>query len=183
MKNVIVGATSERLILEYLTIGLRTRDVQSIPYGSLKAVEARKGDSTIPGWAKINLQLAAMSAFTTSLVIEKAGEPPFHILFRPMPGVGDNRAAAIEIGRIISESRPEIATEVTYSSVGEGGKRAGCVRALRWGVTGGIVFAIPLGFFLGDAAGFAAGFFTGALVVGLLSFFWPMLTRGFTGRG
>jgi hypothetical protein len=89
----------------------------------------------------------------------------------------------VEIGRIIAEARPEITTEVSYSSVGEGGKKAGCIRALRWGLIGGVVCAIPLGIVLGDPAGFAAGLFTGALIVGVVSFFWPMLTRGFTGRG
>ncbi|MBN1435206.1 hypothetical protein JW921_10635 [Candidatus Fermentibacterales bacterium] len=183
MKNVLTAATSQRLLLEFVSIGLRTREVQSMPYGSLEAVETRKGDSTIPGWAKLNLQLAAMSAFTTSLVLKKVGEPPFHILFRPMPRLGDNRGAALEIGRIIMEMRPELPTSVDYAGDAGDSRRPGCATALRWGVVGGVVLAVPVGVALGGPEGFAAGFFAGALVAGLFSFFWAMIRRSFTGTG
>jgi len=73
-RNVLLGVTETRLILEYVSIGLKTKRVEEIPFDLLDALEVKKGDSTIPGWAKINLQSALVNALTTSLIIRKTSK-------------------------------------------------------------------------------------------------------------
>ncbi len=94
-KNVMVGVTKSRLLLEYVTIGMKTKRLDEIPLSMIDAIESRKGDSTIPGWARINIHNAIMDALTTSLIVRKTGERSIHITFRPLPRFKGNREAAL----------------------------------------------------------------------------------------
>ena len=92
-RNVLVGVTGTRLILEYTTIGMKTKRIDEIPFSMVEAVESRKGDSTIPGWAGINIHNAILDALTTSLIVRKTGERLGAIEIRPV--LNDRKTAII----------------------------------------------------------------------------------------
>jgi hypothetical protein len=180
-RNVLVGVTGTRLLLEYTTIGMKTKSVDEIPFSMIEAIESRKGDSTIPGWARINVQNAILDALTTSLVVKKTGERSIHVSFRPLPGFRGNREAGLRIARVIIELRPDIADTVDLQSERKAeGSTAG--RSFRVALLTGILLAVPFAF-IGGVPGAVAGFFAGAVTGGVFALFWPYLRRTVTGRG
>ncbi len=162
MRNVLAGATPTRLVLETITLALRTKSVEHLEYSRLEGISAGSGDSSMPGWAKLNLGAAIAEGVTTHLVVKPSGEPPRHYLFRPMPFYGENRKAGLEIGLAISRSRPDLPTEVDLKSwrASTGAHRSW----LRWGLWGAVSAAAILGIALRSPGGAAAGAFAGFLL-------------------
>ena len=180
-RNVLLGVTETRLILEYVSIGLKTKKVEEISFDMLDALEVRKGDSTISGWARINLQNAITNALTTSLIIRKTGEKSVHITFRSIPRFEGNREAGVRIARIIGNSRPDIPSTVDLCSERKQDGSAG-MRILKAAIVTGFLFAVPFAF-AGGFYGALGGAISGAVVGGVFSLFWPDLKRTLTGRG
>jgi hypothetical protein len=180
-RNVLVGVTGTRLILEYTTLRMKTKSVDEIPFSMIEAIESRKGDSTIPGWARINVQNAILDALTTSLVVKKTGERSIHVSFRPLPGFRGNREAGLRIARLVIERRPDIVETVDLKSERKaGGSAAG--RSFRVALLAGAILAVPFAF-VGGFPGAVAGFFAGAVTGSVFALFWPYLKRTMTGRG
>jgi len=180
-KNVLVGVTKSRLLLEYVTIGMKTKKLDEIPFSMIDAIESRKGDSTIPGWARINIHSAIMDALTTSLIVRKTGERSVHLTFRPLPRFKGNREAGLRIARVISDHRPDLPTTVDLHAERKS-EGSAAVRGLKAAVITGLLFGIPFAF-AGGMTGAIAGFFTGAVVGGIFALFWHYLKRTVTGRG
>jgi len=179
-RSVLLGVTETRLILEYVSIGLKTKRVVEIPFDLLDAIEVRKGDSTIPGWAKINLQSAIVNALTTSLIVRKTGERSVHINFRSIPRFEGNREAGIRFARIIGNARPDIPSTVDLSVERKQDGSAG-MRVLKAAIITGFLFAVPFAF-AGGFYGALGGAVSGIVVGGIFALFWPALKRTLTGR-
>lgn len=180
-RNVLIGASRCRLLLDHSKLNLETDRLEMIEFSRLEAIDAGRGDSSIPGWAKINLQNAIMDSVTTHLVIKLSGEEPRHYLFRPMPSVGDNCRAGLEIARVIAEACPGLPTEIDLKAWRrESGKGSAW---LRWGLCGAVLLAAVLGLGAGHpvaaVAGAAAGFATGAVFAAG----WNAITVSVRGRG
>ena len=180
-KNVLVGVTKSRLLLEYVTIGMKTKKVDEMPFSLIDAIESRKGDSTIPGWARINIQNAIMNALTTSLIVRKTGERSVHITFRPLPRFKGNMEAGLRIARIISDHRPDLPTTVDLQDERKS-EGSAAMRGLKAAVITGLIAGVPFAF-VGGIPGAVAGLFTGAVIGGVFALFWPYLKRTVTGRG
>jgi len=181
-RTVLVAATDRRLLLERVGIGFRRKDLDSIMYGSLEAVEGRKGDSATPRWARMNIQSAVTERISTSLLFKRPGDSVTHINFRPMPMFRGNGGKGPEIADAIASHGPGVVTEIDLRS--ERKNETGCLaRGFRGGVVTGVVFGavsgIASGSVAGLAGGFGAGFITGAIVAPML----PGMKRQFTGRG
>jgi len=181
-RHVLVGVSDRSLILEYTTITLKHKELDLIPFGMLECIEARKGDSTLPGWAKINLHSFVMEKMTTSLILRKIGERSIHINFRSMPLISGNREAGLQIAQVISTHRPDIPTTVDLKEERLDAEGSGSGRVLRFGLVTGVLFAVPLMISAGGT-GAVAGLIAGFIVGALIGIFWPMMKRTFTGRG
>lgn len=181
MRNVFIGATPTRLVLETITFGLETRSVEFLEYSRLEAVSAGAGDSSLPGWAKFNVENLVMSAMTTHLLVKSSGEKPRHYLFRYMPLYKDNKSAGLEIGRVVSEACPGLPTELDLKAVR---RQAGDTRhPLRWGFALGAASALLCGILSKNTGGWIAGAFAGFLIGALSGLLWNFIRVSATGRG
>ncbi len=181
-RTVLVAATDMRLILEKVTITFKRKELEYIMYDSLEAIEGRKGESSMPGWAKINIESAIMNRITTSVLIKIPGEKVTHIQFKPMLLFKGNSGKGIEIAQSIAMQRPEIKTSIDLKT--ERKDEPGClVRAIKWGAIGGIGGALIGAVAIRNTGGIigflVAGFFLGAVIAP----FWRGLKTQITGRG
>ena len=181
-RTVLVAATDMRLIIEKVTITFKTKELEYIMYDSLEAIEGRQGESSMPGWAKINIHSAVMHKITTSIMIKKPGEKVFHIQFQFMPSFKGNSGKGIEIAQSIAMQRPEIKTTIDMKE--ERKDEPGClVRALKWGAIGGIGGALIGVVVMRDVGVIIAflgiGFFLGAVIAP----FWRGMKTQITGKG
>ena len=181
-RTVLVAATDMRLIIEKVTITFKTKELECIMYDSLEAIEGRQGESSMPGWAKINIHSAVMHKITTSIMIKKPGEKVFHIQFQFMPSFKGNSGKGIEIAQSIAMQRPEIKTTIDMKE--ERKDEPGClVRALKWGAIGGIGGALIGVVVMRDVGVIIAflgiGFFLGAVIAP----FWRGMKTQITGKG
>ena len=181
-RTVLVAATNMRLILEKVTITFKRKELEYIMYDSLEAIEGRKGESSMPGWAKINIESVIMNRITTSVIIKKPGEKVTHIQFKPMPLFKGNSGKGIEIAQSIAMQRPELKTAIDLKE--ERKDEPGClVRALKWGAVGGIGGALIGAVAVRNTGGIIAfivlGFFLGAVIAP----FWRGLKTQITGKG
>lgn len=181
-RTVLVAATNMRIILEKVTITFKRKELEYIMYDSLKAIEGRKGESSMPGWAKINIHSAIMNRITTSVMIKKPGEKVTHIQFKPMPLFKGNSGKGIEIAQSIAMQRPEILTAIDLKE--ERKDEPGClVRALKWGGMGGIGGALIGAVAIRNIEGIIAFLITGFFLGAVISPFWRGLKSQITGRG
>ncbi len=181
-RTVLVAATDMRLIIEKVTITFKTKELESIMYDSLEAIEGRQGESSMPGWAKINVRSAVMHKITTSIMIKKPGEKVFHVQFQFMPVFKGNSGKGIEIAQAVAMQRPDLKTTIDMKT--ERKDEPGClVRALKWGAWGGIggalIGVVVIRDFGGIIAFLGVGFFLGAVIAP----FWRGLKTQITGKG
>ena len=181
-RTVFAAATNMRLIIEKVTITFKTKELESIMYDSLEAIEGRKGESSMPGWAKINVHSAILNKISTSIMIKKPGEKVSHVQFQPMPLFKNNSGKGIEIAQAIAMQRPDIKTTIDMKE--ERKDEPGClVRAFKWGAWGGIGGALIGVVVVRDVGGIiaflAVGFFLGAVIAP----FWRGLKTHITGKG
>jgi hypothetical protein len=181
-RTVLAAATDRRLILEWMTIAFKRKKLEYFMYDSLAAIEGRRGESTMPGWARINVRSAVMNRISTSLMVKKPGERVFHVQFNPMPMFKGNGAKGIEIAESISVQRPDIPTRVDLKM--ERTDEPGCLmRAVQWGAWGTLAGAVA-GFLITGEVGVAAGLAAGGFILGgVLAPFWRGLKTILTGRG
>jgi hypothetical protein len=179
--NVLMAATDRRLILETIGFTCRTREMESLDYSRLEAVAAGAGDSTIPGWAKINIENAVMSAMTTHLVVKPLGDAPRHYLFRPFPFYPENKAAGLELGQAVRSVRPSLPGEEAL----KGFRRASSGRATwwKWGGAGGGVIGLLLAILTTSWEGAIAGLILGLFLGAVLAIGWNAVRTIASGRG
>ncbi len=181
-RTVLAAATDMRLIIEKVTITFKTKEIESIMYDSLEAIEGRQGESSMPGWAKINIRSAVMHKITTSIMIKKPGEKVFHVQFQFMPVFKGNSGKGIEIAQAVAMQRPDLKTTIDMKA--ERKNEPGClIRAFRWGAWGGIggalIGAVVMRNISGIVVFLAVGFFLGAVIAP----FWRGLKTQITGKG
>jgi hypothetical protein len=180
-RNVLVAATDRRLILDTIGLGLRTRDIESLEYSRLEVMAAGPGDSTLPGWAKINIENAIMDAVTTHLAVKPLGGPIRHYLFRPYPFYGENKAAGLEIGQAIVSIRPSMPGDEALARIK--GESKGRVVWSRWGVVAGAASGIFLAIVTRSWGGAVAGAFAGFLLGAVAAIAWNAIRTMASGRG
>jgi len=181
-RTVLVAATNMRLILERVTITFNRKELEYIMYDSLEAIEGREGESSTPGWARINIQSAIMNRISTSVMIKKPGEKVVHIQFKPMPLFKGNGRKGIEIAQSIAVQIPGIKTTINLKE--ERKDEQGClVRAFKWGALGGIAGAIIGAITVRNASGIAGFLFAGFFLGAIIAPFWRGIKTQFTGRG
>jgi hypothetical protein len=180
IRNAFVGASSSSLVIETVRLSLETSSLELIDLSRLQAVSAGAGDSSMPGWSKLNIESAITEAVTTHLRVWLDGERSRHYLFRPMPFIPGNSRAGVELGRVIAAARPDL-PERPSTAVPGGGHRASW---LRWALAGavglGLLFLVLSRGVIGVAA---AGAITGFLLGGLASLIWRLVRVALTGRG
>ncbi len=181
-RTVLVAATNMRLIIEKVTITFKTKELEYIMYDSLEAIEGRQGESSIPGWAKINIQSAIMNRISTSIIIKKPGEKVSHIQFNPMALMKGNGGKGIEIAQSIVMQRPDIQTLIDMKE--ERKDETGCLfRALQWGAIGGIGGALIGAVAIRNIGGIVGFLIAGFIVGAVVAPFWRGMKTQITGRG
>lgn len=169
-RTVLVAATDRRLLLEWVTITFRRKELQYIMYDSLEAVEGRKGESSRPAWARINLESAILDRISTSLLLKVPGERVMHIQFKPMPLFRGNGSRGPEIASVVHSQRPHVPRTIDLAA--ERQSEPGCLaRSLRWGAWGAIAGTALGGIAIGRTEGILGLGVSGFLAGGLLALF------------
>jgi hypothetical protein len=180
IRNVFVGASSRSLVIESVRLSLATDSLEVIDFSRIDALSAGAGDSSMPGWSKLNIESAITEAVTTHLRIWIDGGRSRHYLFRPMPFIPGNSRAGIELGKVISAARPDLPERPATAGAGDGHGRASWIR---WALSGsaglGLLFLVLSRGVIGVAAG---GAMTGFLLGALASLVWRLVRVGLTGR-
>lgn len=180
MRNVLVGATPTALLLETVTLSFESRSVERLEYTRIQGFQSRRGDATIPGWARINVQALLMNSMTSTLVVKPFEEPPRSYLFRPMPGLKDNREAGAGIASVLEMRAPH----ARGFDIGEYRREHGHpLRWLRWGASCAAAGAAAMGFGLSSAAAAMGGAFLGFVAGAAVSLAWTAMALAASGRG
>jgi hypothetical protein len=182
LRTVIVAATDRRLLIERIGIGFRRRELASVPYGFIEAIEGRKGDSSAPSWAKMSLQSSLGDRMTTSVLLKRPGEQVMHLRFRALPTFRGNGGKGLEIADAVAVGRPGIRTMINLKE--ERGEEQGCLaRGFGAGILSGVFFG-AMGFFsAGTTRALAGAFLFGFCFGAVIAPIWTGIRRQWTGRG
>jgi hypothetical protein len=180
IRNAFVGASSRTLVIETVRLSLETSSLELIDFSRLQAVSAGAGDSSMPGWSKLNIEIAVTEAFTTHLRVWLDGERSRHYLFRPMPFIPGNSRAGVELGRVISAAKPDLPERPETTDPREGHSASWLRWALAGGAGLGLLFLVLSRGVIGVAA---AGAMTGFLLGCLAALVWRLVRVALTGRG
>jgi hypothetical protein len=180
MRNVLAGATPTALVLETVALSFESRSVERLEYSRIQGFQSCRGDTTVPGWARINLQTMLMSSMTSSLVVKPFEEPPRSYLFRPMPGQTDNREAGARIAGVLEMRAPHARGFDIREYRREHGHP---MRWLRWGAACAAAGAAAMGFGLSNAAAAAGGAVLGFAAGAAVSLAWSAMAAAAGGRG
>lgn len=183
--NVFVGVTPTALLLEFITITYKSKELRRIPFEEMELLFAAKGDASTPGFLKLNLQGAMSHALTGTLLVKVRGEKLLNILFNKMPRFDNNDGTPFLITEYvgsINESLvrpPEKADERSRFSM------SGCLTLFAV-LTG--VFSVVLALLLGyqnewDEGSMIAGGVIGVVLAAIFAPLGHFLKRMITGRG
>ena len=185
MKNVFAGVTPSAIFLEYVTLGLKTKELMRIPFEEIEFIWAASGDASTPALMKLNLESRINEAMTGTLLFRVPGGKLTNILFRKMPRFDKNDKTPFRITEYIASLRPELVHLPELSTVREKQSFGGCMKNfLMISAVSTVILASALGFGTGqwDMAmygGLGTGVVLGAVFAPLI----PVFKRMISGRG
>ncbi len=153
IRNVFVGVTPSALVLEFVTVSCKTRELRRIPFEDLELVFAAGGDASTPTLLKLNLQGAIGQATSGTLLVKVKGEKLLNIIFNAMLRFHENHKAPFRIAEYVSALKPELVKAPEPADAGEKFSMGGCMRLFAI-LTG--VFSIVLALIIGLATGWEA---------------------------
>lgn len=185
MGNVFAGATPSALVLEFVTMGMKTRELRRIPFEELEFIHASSGDASTPVFMKINLEARMTDSMTGTLVFKARAGDLMYIKFTKLPRHEKNDRAPFRITEYISQVSPEKVRLPDLSQYRAKSSFAGCLKTfmiISSITAGAIALAMGLGTGQWDLAlyaGFGVGVVLGAVIAPLL----PVFKRILSGRG
>lgn len=185
VRNVLVGITPSALVLEFITVSYKTKELRRIPFEELELVHPAKGDASTPAFLKMNLQGAVGHAFSGTLLVKVQGEKLLNIIFNVMPRFADNHRAPFRIAEYLSALHPELLKAPDLADAREKFSMGGCLKlfAILTGVLS-VVFALLMGFVNGwDEGAMIAGGGMGLLLAAVFAPLGHWLKRIISGRG
>lgn len=185
MKNVFVGVTPSAVVLEFITMGMKTKELRRIPFEELDFIYAFSGDASTPRLMKLNLEARITEAMTGTLVLKTPADRIMNITFRKMPLHERNDRAPFRITEYITSIHPEKVHLPDLKARREKQPFGGCMKyfIMITGISTGIILLV-----LGLASGkwdmaFFAGLGTGAVLGAVFAPLIPVFKRMLTGRG
>jgi len=185
MGNVFAGVTPSAVVLEFITLGMKTKDLQRISLDELEFIYAVKGDASTPGLLKLSLESRITDAMTGTLLLKRPESRLMSLKFRKIPGHERNDQAPFRIIEFLTSVKPGIVKLPDLGQIRERQSFPGCFRSfLLLGGICSVVISIGLGLGTGkwDMAlfgGAAAGLVLGAVFAPLV----PVFKRILSGRG
>ncbi len=183
--NVFAGVTSSALVLELVTLGMRTKEFRRIPFDELEFIFPARGDASTPGYMKMNIQSGISEAMTGTLVFKELTGGVTYIGFRKMPRHDSNDRAPFRITEYISSLRPEKVFQPDLKQYRKKQSFGGCLRtfAVIWGISS-VVILLALGFGTGQwETALFGGIGTGLLLGAVFAPMVPVFRRMLSGRG
>ncbi len=185
MGNVFAGVTPSALVLEFVTMGMKTRELRRIPFEELEFIWATSGDASTPVFMKINLQARMTDSITGTLVLKAQAGDLMYIKFTKLPRHEKNDRAPFRITEYISQVSPEKVRLPDLSRYRTKSSFAGCLKTFMI-ISSITALAIALAMGLGTGqwdlalyAGLGVGVVLGAVFAPLL----PVFKRIMSGRG
>lgn len=185
MKNVFVGVTASAVVLEFITMGMKTKELRRIPFEELEFIYAFKGDASTPKLLKMNLEARLTDSMTGTLMVKTSTDHILNITFRKMPRYDSNDKAPFRITDYISSTRPEKVNLPDLSLYREKQSFAGCMRNFMIiAAISSVVLIAALGFGTGkwDMA-LGGGIGTGAILGAVFAPLTSVFKRIMSGRG
>jgi len=185
MNNVFVGATPSALVMEFITIGMKTKELRRIPYEELEFIYAFSGDASTPKLLKLNLEARITEAMTGTLMLKTPTDRIMNITFRKMPRHEKNDRAPFRITEYISSVKPQKVMLPDLRNHRERQTLGGCMKnfVVIAGISS-IVLLIVLGFGTGNwNMAFFGGIGTGAVLGAVFAPLVPVFRRMTSGRG
>ena len=185
MKNVFAGVTPSALVLEFISLGMKTLEVRRIPFNELEFIYAAKGDASTPGFLKVNVQAGIEHAMTGTLVFRATTGKLTYISFRKMPRHDSNDRAPFRMTEFIASVKPEIVRQPDLKQYREKQTFGGCLRmfAIIGGISASALF-LALGFGTGEwDMAMYGGIGTGLVLGGIFAPLVPVFKRMIKGQG
>ncbi len=185
IRNVFVGVTPSALVLEFITVSYKTRELRRIPFEELELVFAARGDASTPTLLKLNLQGAIGQATSGTLLVKVKGEKLLNIVFNVMPRFHENHRAPFRMAEYVSALDPELVKAPELADAREKFSMGGCMRlfAILTGVLS-IIFALIMGHVSGwEEGAMIAGGGMGVLLAAVFAPLGHWLKRIISGRG
>ncbi len=185
MKNVFVGVTPSAVVLEFITMGMKTKELRRIPYEELEFIYALSGDASTPKLMKLSLESRISEAMTGTLILKTPTDRTMNITFRKMPRHDRNDKAPFRITEYVSSVKPEKVQLPEQKVQREKQSFGGCMKnfVMISAVCSGVLL-LGLGFGTGKwdmalAGGIGTGVVLGAVFAPLV----PIFKRIISGRG
>ena len=185
MKNVFVGVTPSAVVLEFITMGMKTREIRRIPYEELEFIYAFSGDASTPKLMKLNLESRISEAMTGTLMLKTPTDRTMNITFRKMPRYEKNDKAPFRIIDHVTSVKPEKVQLPDLKVQREKQSFGGCMKnfVIISAVSAGVLLlALGLGTGKWDMALFG-GIGTGAVLGAVFAPLLPIFKRIISGRG
>jgi hypothetical protein len=187
MRNVFVGVTRTAVILEYISLTFKTKELVRIPFEELELVYPVAGDASTPKLMKMNLQAVVNDAMTGTLLLKTPSERLMNITFNKMPRFGSNNKTPFEIVDEVKKHRPEAVNPPEVTGARDKFDMGGCMR--RFAVIAGalVVPCMVLMSWVNDwkwePMVFVTAFFIAVFFAGIFAPLGHWFKRMLTGKG
>lgn len=188
MRNVLVGVTSTALVLEFISVTFKTKELRRIPFEEMELLCPARGDASTPTLMKINVQAAMTDAMTGTLLVKLPGEKLMNITFNMMPRFKANNKAPFRIAEIVQSANPSLIKAPDVGAAREKFDKAGCMK--RFLIISAALF-VPLMVMMAwvndwrweEPFIYITGFFMAAFFGVIFAPLWHWMKRMLTGRG
>ncbi len=183
--NVFTGVTSTALILEFVTMGMKTKELRRIPFEELEFIYAAKGDASTPGYLKLNIEARVADSMTGTLILKPLTDGLMYIRFSKLPRHEKNDQAPFRITDYISQIVPDKVFLPDLSQYRPKSSFAGCLKTFMIiAAVTTVLIALLMGFGTGewDLAVFG-GIGTGVVLGAVFAPLVPLFKRMLSGRG
>ena len=182
--NVFTGVTSTALILEFVTMGMKTKELRRIPFEELEFIYAAKGDATTPGYLKLNIDARVADSMTGTLILKPRTDGLMYIRFSKLPRHEKNDQAPFRITDYITQIVPDKVFLPDLSQYRQKSSFGGCLKTFTIiaSVTT-VLIAMAMGLGTGEwSLGVYAGIGTGVVMGAIFAPLVPLFKRMFSGR-
>ena len=182
--NVFTGVTPSAVVLEFVTMGMKTRELRRIPFEELEFIYAAKGDASTPGFLKLNLESRVADSMTGTLILKAQAGDLMYIKFSKLPRHEKNDQAPLRITEYITRITPEKVYLPDLSQYRPKSSFGGCMKTFMIiaSITT-VVIALAMGLGTGEwAIAVYGGIGTGVVLGAVFAPLVPLFKRMFSGR-
>jgi hypothetical protein len=183
--NVFTGVTTSALVLEFVTMGMKTKELRRIPFEEMEFIYAAKGDASTPGYLKLNIEARVADSMTGTLILKPMTDGLMYIRFSKLPRHEKNDQAPFRITEYITQIVPDKVFLPDLSQYRPKSSFSGCLKTFMIiAAVTTVLIALLMGFGTGewDLAVFG-GIGTGVVLGAVFAPLVPLFKRMLSGRG